>query len=190
MDNTAKKTCDGCAMCCMILSIPSLDKPRNVWCRHCSTRKSCDIYDSRPNECRSFHCGWLSFPELGDEWKPSHSKIVIAGELNGRRLTAYVDPARPDAWRQEPYYSTFKKWAAAAAPAGGQVIVAVDQHMHAIFPDHDADLGVVTPDQRIITGYMDTPYGLRLDAIVVGKDDPRAKALEMQGRVMDGKKSG
>ena len=54
---------------------------------------------------------------------------------------------------------------------------------------HDTDLGIVTPDQRIITGYMDTPNGPQLNAVVVDKDDPRAKALEAKGQVMDGKKN-
>jgi hypothetical protein len=139
--STPKRSCDGCAMCCMLLIIPALDKPKNTWCRHCTTRKGCDIYEQRPNECRSFHCGYLSFPELGEEWKPSRSKIVLAPELNGKRITAYVDPSRPDAWRKEPYYSTLKKWAR-SRPPGGQVVVCIDDHMYMILPDREVRLEI------------------------------------------------
>jgi hypothetical protein len=171
------RSCEGCAMCCMIMTIKALNKPKSTWCRHCSTKKSCDIYEQRPGECQNFFCGYLSFPELGEEWKPSRSKIVLAGETDGRRITAYVDPNRPDAWKKEPFYSTLKKWAKAAAPRGGQIVVCVDEHMFVLFPERNVDLGIVSPDHRIITGIRQTPAGFQLDAYSVHKDDPRAKEI-------------
>ncbi len=74
-------------------------------------------------------------------------------------------------------YSTLKKWARAAAPRGGQVVVCIDEHMFMIFPDRDADLGMVSADHRIITGVRQTSAGPQLDAVVVHKDDPRARDI-------------
>jgi hypothetical protein len=102
---------------------------------------------------------------------------VLAGETDGRRITAYVDPNRPDAWKKEPFYSTLKKWAKAAAPRGGQIVVCVDEHMFVLFPERNVDLGIVSPDHRIITGIRQTPAGFQLDAYSVHKDDPRAKEI-------------
>jgi hypothetical protein len=167
------RNCDGCAMCCKILAIEALNKPKSVWCQHCSTKQSCDIYEQRPTECGNFYCGYLTQPQLGDEWKPTKSKIVLVAELGCNRIAAYVDPARPDAWRKEPYYSMLKMWAEAAVPHRGQVVVCVGQRYFMIFPDRDIDLGIVTPDHRIITGEQKTPSGIRLEAFVMHKDDPR-----------------
>ncbi len=139
------RSCNDCAMCCMVMGVKELDKPKGVWCRHCTTRKACDIYDARPEECRTFYCGYLTLAELGEEWKPNRSKIVLASRKKENRITAHVDPRRPDAWRQEPYYATLKKWAKAAAPHKGQVIVSVGARAYMILPDRDVDLSVGGP---------------------------------------------
>jgi hypothetical protein len=90
---------------------------------------------------------WLSDPaELGEEWKPDHSKIVLVAELEGNRIAAHVDPQRPDAWRREPYYSRFKEWAESAVPYRGQVVACIGRHMHMIFPEETLilELSVMT----------------------------------------------
>lgn len=163
------RSCADCAMCCMVLRIVALDKPKSVWCEHCVAKKSCGIYDTRPDECRDFYCGYLTLAELGEEWKPSKSKIVLASDLNGSRVTAHVDPKRPDAWKQEPYYSTLKKWSKAAVPHGGMVMACVGARMYVIFPDRDVDLGLVGPEDRIVTNEQRTPQGIRLEARVERK---------------------
>ena len=184
MENTEQpiptRSCDGCALCCMVLKIDELNKPKGKWCNHCSTRKGCDIYEERPNQCRKFYCGWLTNSLLGEEWKPSKSKIVLVGELDGNRLAAHVHPNHPDAWRKEPFYSALKEWAMAAVPHRGQVIACVGQKAYMIFPDRDVDLGIVTDDDRIITGQTQTPDGIRQQAYKLHKDDPRVQKLVEQ----------
>ena len=32
---------------------------------------------TRPKICREFLCGWLLFPELGDDWRPDRSGVII-----------------------------------------------------------------------------------------------------------------
>lgn len=164
----------------MVLKINEIDKPRGRWCPHCSTRKACDIYENRPEECQKFYCGWLTNDNLGEEWKPSKSKIVLVAELDGNRIAAYVHPKRPDAWRTEPFYSELKRWATAGAPHRGQVIVCVGRQTFVVFPDREVDLGIVNDDDRIVTGEKMTPYGLQLDAYKLHKDDPRAQHLAEQ----------
>jgi hypothetical protein len=137
------RSCEDCALCCMVMGIRELNKPKDMWCRHCSSKKSCDIYAQRPGECRDFHCGYLTLASIGEEWKPSRSKIILVQDMGGNRVTAHVDPKRPDAWKKEPFYSTLKNWSKAALPHGGQVLVCVGHRTYRIFPDRDEDLGIV-----------------------------------------------
>lgn len=171
------RSCEGCAMCCYMLKIDALDKPDGHWCAHCPTKKRCGIHGEHPQECRDFHCGYLTVASLDESWKPSKSKIIMAAELDGQRMTAIVDPARPDAWRKEPYYGTLKAWAEAAVPYNGQVVVRVGPRYWVILPDRDVDLGEVGEDEVIVTEVNQTPTGKKLDAIKLPRSDPRAAGL-------------
>ena len=49
-------------------------------------------------------CGWLSDElKVGDEWFPAHRKMIISRAAE-QGFLIIVDPARPTAWRREPYY--------------------------------------------------------------------------------------
>jgi hypothetical protein len=159
------------------MGISELKKPHGVWCPHCKPGLSCKIYENRPNECRNFYCGFLTNDILGEEWRPSYSKIIITGKDNGKHIIANVDPVRPDAWRREPYYSWLKKWAGGLMQTRGQVLARIDRHFYVIFPDRDVDMGLVDDDETIYTGQRQTPAGLRLEAVKVKNDDPRFKGL-------------
>lgn len=167
------RDCEGCGLCCMVPEVQALEKPLGTWCRHCTTRKRCDIYEDRPQECRDFVCGWLTLAFLGDEWKPAKSKIILTAENDGQRVLALIDPARPNAWRQEPFYGQFKAWAEAAAPHGGQVVVRIGRRAIVVLPTRDVDLGEVGPDEAILTRTTSGPAGPVVDAIKVPLDDPR-----------------
>lgn len=171
------RTCDSCALCCNLLKIEALDKPAGTWCRHCSTQRRCDIYEQRPSPCVTFHCGYLNWRQVGDEWKPSDCKIVLLTELEGRRICARVDGGQPDAWRREPYHSTLRKWAAEVAPHGVQVIVSVEDRVFVILPERDVDLGVVADDDHIVTAVRHTPDGPRYNALKLKEDDPRIRRI-------------
>src|SRR5262245_7587478 len=70
------RSCGGCTLCCKVLGVPALEKPRGTWCSHCERGTGCRIYETRPDACRTFLCGWLVNPRFGAEWKPERSKIV------------------------------------------------------------------------------------------------------------------
>ena len=171
------RNCDGCALCCMVLSIQEINKPQGKWCDHCSTRRSCDIYETRPDECRKFHCGYLTIPELDESWKPSKSKIILVAELDGNRGAAHVHPSRPDAWKKEPFYSALKEWSVRAAPLMHQVVAYVSNRVTVILPDKDVYLGEITDDQRIVSAEIQTPFGSRIEAMALHKDDPRIAGM-------------
>lgn len=149
-------------MCCKLLAIDVLDKPRGVWCRHCDQKHGCNTYATRPDPCRGFYCGYLRLPQLDDRWKPAKAKFLINYEDRSQRIVIHADPARPDAWRAEPFYKTIKQWAAKARREGGMVIVWAGAHATVVLPGKDFDLGEVREDQLIVPVEVRTPSGVEL----------------------------
>ena len=172
------RSCQDCTLCCKVLRIDELAKPRHAWCPHCAIGKGCKIYDVRPETCRAFYCGWLINDWLGEHWRPSKSRMIITAE--GARLVIHVDPGRLDAWRKEPYYSEIRKWAAAAARNRGQVILWQGKDPIAILPGREKHLGPLRDGQFIVTTETQGPQGPVLDARIVDADDPLAVGLAKQ----------
>jgi hypothetical protein len=155
------------------MGIGSLDKPAGVWCPHCKPARGCAIYDRRPQECRNFVCGYLLMPEVDERWKPSVCKFVLANGQDDTHMKIVVDPARPDAWKKEPYYSRFKAWVRSGPDEGMKIMVAIGKRAIVILPDRDVDLGIMGEDDRVVTVRTETPLGYQFDALKLHKDDPR-----------------
>jgi len=143
------RNCNGCALCCKLPNIPALNKPADQWCNFCSTRKQCDAYDTRPQECADFHCMYLTSAQVGEEWKPLKSRMLLISGEDGKRLTMIVDPARPDAWKQEPYYSQLKAWARFGEKNGTHILVSVNRRVFVIYGNRDVDLGVISETDSV-----------------------------------------
>jgi hypothetical protein len=69
--------CGDCTVCCMALKIIELEKVAGRYCQHCVADKGCGIYESRPDVCRAFFCGWRQVPQLGETWRPDRSGILM-----------------------------------------------------------------------------------------------------------------
>jgi hypothetical protein len=101
------RECGSCSSCCTLLEVTDVGKPANEWCKHCDPGKGCTIYDLRPQMCRSFSCAWLQ-GHLNDDWYPEKSGLVV--HFSQDAINVQVDPAFPDRWRQEPYFSKLREW--------------------------------------------------------------------------------
>lgn len=159
----AGRTCGECAMCCKITEIPELQKPHNTWCQHCVDYRSCGIYETRPQRCRDFFC-YFMLSDLGEAWRPSKCRMMVTAHSD--RILVMVDPARPDAWRKEPYLTGIRHWATQT-----NVYVMVAQNTYAVFPDHVDDLGEVTDDHQIMILEEQTAQGPRRRAQRVLKSE-------------------
>jgi hypothetical protein len=168
-------------MCCKLLGIQELSKPRLEWCLHCAGHSRCGIYSRRPVSCATFHCGYLTHPALDDSWKPSRSKLIVTFEPEWNRVVIHVDPARPDAWRKEPYYSAIRRWGQNSARDRSQVIVWQGDLTVAVLPDREKVLGAVRPDQMILTSRREGPAGPAIDVFAVEPDHPMAVELLQRG---------
>ena len=164
-------------MCCKLLGVAELDKPRLRWCQHCAVGVGCRVYPERPQSCRTFMCGYLTGRDIGEHWRPTRSKMVLSYEEAANRLAIFVDPGRVDAWRQEPYYGEILRWAAEAPDLHRQIIVWEGGDAIAILPDGEQRLGPVREDQFIVTADRTGPAGREWEVMILDEGDPRLARL-------------
>ena len=162
-------------MCCKLLSVAELEKPRGTWCTHCDQNRGCLTYDTRPASCRGFYCGYLRLEQLDERWKPAKAKFLINFEEAGNRIVIHADASRPDAWRAEPFYKTIKSWARNAQSEGSMVLVWAGSRATIVLPDRDKDLGDVREDQLIVPVERQTPRGIEIDYELVEPNSPRPR---------------
>jgi hypothetical protein len=166
MEAGAMRQCGSCTLCCKVLAVAELEKPGGVWCPHCRPGKGCGIYETRPQECRTFRCLWLADPQFPEELKPERSKLVFALDATKKRVIAYCDPGRPLAWKEAANYRLLKNMAIVSAESGRQVVVMLNDHYTAILPDRDVPLGLVRPGQSIVYRQTGVGPGRRIEPVV------------------------
>ena len=128
-------------MCCKLMAIPTLQKPRHSWCPKYAKGRGCGIYETRPSECSTFFCLYLEADGLGEAWRPDKAKFMVWTGREARRLIVEVDPANPGAWRREPYYSQIKAWSDRNRPDAFEVTVRVGDQVYVVFPETEISLG-------------------------------------------------
>ena len=124
----SKDICGDCTLCCKLPPIFNekrdgtldYDKPFkefNEWCKNCSTKKGCDIYDDRPDICKGFYCLYAQSKIEGDPmdeaFYPKKSKFFVTIENEARlkegQVSIYIDETRHyDVFTKAPY-NTFVK---------------------------------------------------------------------------------
>ncbi len=142
------RSCANCTLCCKVLSIPALLKPRGIVCGQCDWGKGCRIYARRPGACADFDCSYLLSPALGEEWKPTTAHLVLGYMTDADVILVFTDPDHPSAWRKEPYFSRIKKWA--ASTENGYVLVRETTRALALLGAEEFDLGAVRADQVVV----------------------------------------
>jgi len=144
---TEARTCGACTLCCKTMLIEALDKPIGQWCVHCDIGKGCKTYETRPQACRTFRCGWLQDPSMPDSLRPDRSKVILDLGPDGR-LMARCDASNPTAWKKEPLYSRLKAWSRVGWARGDTVYAVAFPRVWLIAPDEDIDLGAPPADAR------------------------------------------
>ena len=95
---------------------------------------------------------WTVAAALDDKWRPDNASFVIAA--NEMNIYVDVDPAKPDAWRKEPYYSQIKAWSNRNRPRFLTVVVRAPDKSIVIFPETDIVLGPPREGVEIRSGYQ------------------------------------
>jgi hypothetical protein len=110
-------------LCCTLMGVPALKKAPRQACVHCEN--GCTIYETRPQECRSFLCNYLIDATVDDSWKPNRCNFIMVQHPDKNCVRVHVDTKHPDAWRKEPFYSALIRLARKGAAFGGKVYVRV-----------------------------------------------------------------
>ncbi len=80
------RVCGACNVCCVALTIddPALQKPQGYRCRNATRENGCAIYDTRPQTCRSFFCGWRKLKWIRPGLRPDVSGVLVRlhGEIS------------------------------------------------------------------------------------------------------------
>ena len=162
----SQRQCGDCSLCCKVLGIPELEKPKDSWCPNFAPGIGCRIYANRPPSCRNFNCRWLTDPTMGPEWKPSLCKMVV--DSRPSLFVVHVDPAATRPWSAEPYISVLKRLSAQGLTKGVIVMAIERRRTIVILPDRDVDLGLIGPDARIAMERVKTPQGPAWQPRVMG----------------------
>lgn len=177
------RSCAGCTLCCKLLDVPELNKPRYTWCKHCDTSKGCTIWTApeRPSLCGEYFCAWMVNPRLGDEWRPRDSKMVISFDTTANRVVVSVDPSRGDVWKKQPFYRQIKNMAVQALRNQGHLMVWQGREAIVVLPDRDVSLGSNADDIVVVVTEKRSPMGVTYDVAGFAPDDPRLKQIGYSG---------
>ena len=145
------RTCGTCMLCCKVMRVDELNKAAGVLCSYAVTGSGCTIRDQRPRSCRRFFCGWRLDPNIDSLWKPSISGFVLTISLRYAAMLVMVDPARPLAWRAQPYIGRFREWSQRAFAEDKRIVAIVaGGEATVILPDRDVPIGVLGTDDEIV----------------------------------------
>jgi len=90
------RSCGTCSLCCTVMAVAEIEKPRNTRCCHLNTLGRCAVYPTRPDSCRQFSCTWL-LGMLPKALSPERIHAVGDTNLAGDALVFHVDPRFPRA---------------------------------------------------------------------------------------------
>jgi len=141
----SERSCGDCGLCCKLLGVQAIDKSPGKWCAHFKRGAGCRIYGERPQACAGFICYWLRAPNLDEAWRPDRAGFVLHVSDFGRTLNVEADPARPNAWREEPYRSQIQAWADKGGARALQLLVWIGRRCHRVTAEGLIDLGLQRP---------------------------------------------
>lgn len=78
-------------MCCKLLGIGELEKPRDIWCTHCDIGKGCKIYSERPESCKVFRCLWIDGVGVPELWPARSKAVFMISPLDEKQLQVNID---------------------------------------------------------------------------------------------------
>jgi hypothetical protein len=148
------RPCGPCGYCCNLYPVPELNKPGETWCPKYAAGVGCTIHATRPGVCRNFQCLWTFAAPLDERWRPDQCRFIMRPGL-AEEVVIDVDPADPEAWRREPFYSQIKTWSVRQGPGPHRmVIVRAGGRAAVVFPEGEVDLGPEQINVPIQSGYV------------------------------------
>lgn len=132
--------CGSCTLCCKLMAVDELAKPRGQWCGDCRVGSGCARYASRPDACRDFACVWLQAENagrsLGAELRPDRCRVMLTPTNDGQGIVAHVDPGMPHAHERGAIAETLARLVAKRTP----LIIVCGDRRKAYLPEMPAEL--------------------------------------------------
>jgi Fe-S-cluster containining protein len=80
------RSCGTCSVCCVALTIEdrALRKVQGYRCPNARSDHGCGIYETRPDTCRTFFCGWRRLKWVRETLRPDVSGVLVKlhGEIS------------------------------------------------------------------------------------------------------------
>ena len=93
--------CGECQLCCEIFGVIELNKEQLEKCEH-QCESGCDIYPTRPRECRMYQCIWKSDESIPEEYRPDKLGVVIDKRETPIGPAIAAHQKEPNQWQQLP----------------------------------------------------------------------------------------
>lgn len=129
--------CDGCKLCCELIGVPEIDKPRGVMCSK-ACDKGCSLHPAvggtgQPESCAAFYCSWLASQQLDEpnrmppSMRPDRSHVVFGpcDDQVENKLYVNVDPKHPDSWKEPEVL----RWLTRLVANGNEVVLFVGDNL-------------------------------------------------------------
>lgn len=84
--------CNGCTLCCKLLSIGWMSSPRHEYCRECEIGVGCKIWDNIPEDCKVFDCAYRQIEDCPIDFRPDNCGVMF--EKVGNYFIGSIDPDR------------------------------------------------------------------------------------------------
>jgi hypothetical protein len=117
------RECGDCNVCCVDMTIddPALRKPQGVRCHNALPDNRCIIYETRPQTCRHFFCGWRMLKWIKPGLRPDTSGVLVTLTFANKTspqagMGVMFTLLRKDALKSEGLAETIAAAVAAGAP--------------------------------------------------------------------------
>jgi ferredoxin len=75
-DNSINK-CGGCGVCCKACHVEAISKPAGVLCWLYEEGKGCSEYSTRPDDCRTYQCVWITQDNIDLKFRPDKLGVIF-----------------------------------------------------------------------------------------------------------------
>jgi len=133
----AKRSCGTCSLCCTVMGVEELKKPRDHRCEFLNVLGRCSCYATRPQSCADFECLWLQglWPE---KLRPDRSRAVPSTNAAGDMFVLHIAPQDRGAHLRGKLADTI-----ARAASGGIPVIVVCGDERTIFGARPEDIRVL-----------------------------------------------
>jgi len=69
--------CDGCTLCCKLISVPWMKSPAGRYCRKCAIGVGCKIFESVDPRCKEYACLYNQMEKCSPNLRPDKCHVIF-----------------------------------------------------------------------------------------------------------------